>query len=1695
LETETLLRSIREASHPKKSPKKSQNGKLFARRKKKTKSKKKKVQVSASEPDLRAAVRGATEEEEEPNFGKSQPLSAVDRARKREAAMRDMSFEAEEKRVRQGVDQFMPSTKVDERLLEQERRAMQEELSRLASLEQAQDDEAARTMDNRVERERRTNFVKEDIAVNQIQRMYRGHIGRRKFDVTSKVEEASHGWTEVRDEEAGERWFYNSITGESQWEPPAELISQAELMPKPPKHTPNGASILDAGEEFFNETASQASRPSSSASLPPLESTNERNELLDSLMSTQDSFSTSDQRPQSTGGMPRNLPPLATAPRVPGPEAGSDRSYTGEEEEEEDDVESEGEDEMGDMMGNTTPRLFLADGTKNMSFRATVQSALNVSKYDSVSTLLAAGPTLSGSSSFKATDKQTGGARMVAVMANAGKGKGKKTKRAKGFSSMNSSETGPPPIHEVADPGYTLDGNDTSKIADDAEELVRLEPDMLGKLVKPTREVCFLCWSASRNAKCGMHHKYAGHIIKAEDSALVCGNWELDSMRRKYRAEEIQEIFMKQSQSLKWNKTRKCFQKVTELKHPIYKAIDAQIGRENERLWRKVHVRRWLRSFIDKLRVGKVPGTESSATPKLLRLKNTLSNYKWVQRYTNQVRDGRPRPPITERMETREVKYCVCIDPDPPHNMLIHGGGEGRAAAPRFTKPLELYRPRPYPLPAPRSIPMPEPSYEEELPLPIPNVYMDEREKHSWLERMCARTAVAGMNCALIQVEACTPPRNYDKLKRTKYPPPITIKFANFSRKPNPPQNMSVGGLCAELTITQLVSTYVPPQFGGFTVTDRRSFAPTANRELIFKSLQCPDIMAKYVKRPLEHILNVRRAPTITCSTSAKPETIAKHPHLAEEEEEGAIDEEGHLVHGNDVLELFCRHYHGQNRPEQTGEDKSNGFRTTMSVEGLASDAETMALTFTPTVDVATPNMPSANRSENTHADRFYPFCEPTNRDNTTLDFFHLLLGGKSSRNQGQIFTVLGWQDPGLFGMKCDLEGPLGAYNCIVYRSWAFHQDSLVEEFLTDDGVPYWYDRKTGETFWERPLLDQEEVRGTDGGVDGTVVDGEGESATLGMGVAEAPYTQKDMRKYMLKKLEDQDDIDLRYKALALYEQDNPRPGADMLGGGDGQNQGGYEDTHQSRAGTLVRVREDGMGGRRVGTTGEVLGVSGPTTIPGEQLGVSTTAGAADGKGYGTHPGRSVMYAADKPGDDTVCGGGGGGGCWGSGGGRGGGSGGGGGGGGGGRPGGPGVRGAGGENLPANTQELVTSITAALGGVLEQMGGNVSGQELLQLGLGLGMGLGMKHPSALSPTKAAKAKMLPGGGGAGKADGVSRLPDIGTLYHGMKAPPSLEELEQAEEEARLEAEASGKKVEEKVKPSATPDEEDLDVDFTTHQPAGLGKSFVDKPPEGEPSTQHLVPGTDGHLRNCKAIIPEGFIQSITATHTASQSVDYLPYFPNLNEAQSVGCVKPRQAVEDWLAIGFDPWSAGKEPLTTQFIEDLAAEIGKENDEDGGDGGDGGGGGSGVAGGNRNKPELKFADLSGLDELKDRQTQENKDEQDLERLETWCRHGKYKEIEDQLDDPNWTLPIDAKDIHGNTLLLIAAQNGNKRIAKLSMRRGAEINQQNVSTYNTNYTALVITSNFSNTHFPMPPASSISFSAGRSERAALLLCLRL
>ncbi len=40
-----------------------------------------------------------------------------------------------------------------------------------------------------------------------------------------------------------------------------------------------------------------------------------------------------------------------------------------------------------------------------------------------------------------------------------------------------------------------------------------------------------------------------------------------------------------------------------------------------------------------------------------------------------------------------------------------------------------------------------------------------------------------------------------------------------------------------------------------------------------------------------------------------------------------------------------------------------------------------------------------------------------------------------------------------------------------------------------------------------------------------------------------------------------------------------------------------------------------------------------------------------------------------------------------------------------------------------------------------------------------------------------------------------------------------------------------------------------------------------------------------------------------------------------------------------------------------------------------------------------------------------------------------------------------MPVDARDAHGNTLLIVAAQNNGKRVVKLCLRHGADISATN------------------------------------------------
>lgn len=145
----------------------------------------------------------------------------------------------------------------------------------------------------------------------------------------------------------------------------------------------------------------------------------------------------------------------------------------------------------------------------------------------------------------------------------------------------------------------------------------------------------------------------------------------------------------------------------------------------------------------------------------------------------------------------------------------------------------------------------------------------------------------------------------------------------------------------------------------------------------------------------------------------------------------------------------------------------------------------------------------------------------------------------------------------------------------------------------------------------------------------------------------------------------------------------------------------------------------------------------------------------------------------------------------------------------------------------------------------------------------------------------------------------------------------------------------------------------------------------------------------------------------------------------------MGVIKPPKAADEWLTIGYDPWSSfTKGQFGTQFVEKLTF----ENEEEPSD--------HMLAG-------VNFIDREGHAERKQMVTEASKNLQDLETLTSMCRHGKYEEIATMLEHPDWTLPIDEKDSTGNTLLSIACQNNMKRIVKLCLRKGADINTQNIN----------------------------------------------
>ena len=332
-------------------------------------------------------------------------------------------------------------------------------------------------------------------------------------------------------------------------------------------------------------------------------------------------------------------------------------------------------------------------------------------------------------------------------------------------------------------------------------------------------------------------------------------------------------------------------------------------------------------------------------------------------------------------------------------------------------------------------------------------------------------------------------------------------------------------------------------------------------------------------------------------------------------------------------------------------------------------------------------------------------------------------------------------------------------------------------------------------------------------------------------------------------------------------------------------------------------------------------------------------------------------------------------------------------------------------NQPSS--RLVSSITHALGGMLKDISNN--DEDILKLGVGLGMSLsrqGILRFDDESVLDSGEDEMVV----SQYSDHCSTTSDskyVGTdgQKEGYSSSTINEYLSPVKNDGSL------RKTFDNFN-SNHPNDTPVPKQYVTH-----ALNNVDHHSTNHHEDRNLVHSS---LENFTDPLIAGFLDSINLRRVGKQHVHYIESMPNLPQCQPVGRVKPRSAGKDWVAIGFDPWSAGKDLLNVEFVPFLLQE------EDAHD----------PIAPSVPKDAVCFVNAEQTYEVRLMKTR-------FEQLCSCVRHGEYPNFEQMMEEFEGELPIDFTDDVGNTLLMVACQNGSKRMVKLCLRKGSDLNKQNTN----------------------------------------------
>ena len=486
--------------------------------------------------------------------------------RRQEAPLKDLSFEQEAGRVNSERDDFVPRSGLTTVDLNNEKR-------RIDRYDETEEYRRQTKQQQQAEKVKRVRREAHRLAATAIQRRYRGFQGRRE------VSELRH-------------------------EPdPHELLLPTIAKPGTPMRRPRS----EGGRAMENAArAGLLSRGSDAGSLPPMSARSEPGMRYSGNSGPpSNQFRERPPSQRSMGGM-SDVSTLASV-------RGGKKEIP---------VELE-------LEQATKGCLFLPDGSATTLLRDTVRNALRVTRWDSVSTLLAHQSlpdpvrremkTKDAGYSMKPTSR-LGQGPQAQMMVGKAKKKNKKSRSGRGGGgSADDGIKGPPLLRNVAHGGY--DANTLGEKASRATGARRLAGDEVGDSAdmeglgeqitsglknKAGQMICFNCWSSGKGRTCSMHtDKYSKTKVRSgAESELVCSNWDLDSLSRVYRSEDLQELFAKKNSSLRWNNARGKFSTVVEAKHPVYRSLQSVMELCDRKYLLKRRMWNWLQSFIEQIRIG-----------------------------------------------------------------------------------------------------------------------------------------------------------------------------------------------------------------------------------------------------------------------------------------------------------------------------------------------------------------------------------------------------------------------------------------------------------------------------------------------------------------------------------------------------------------------------------------------------------------------------------------------------------------------------------------------------------------------------------------------------------------------------------------------------------------------------------------------------------------------------------------------------------------------------------------------------------------------------------------------------------------------------------------------------------------------------------------------------------------------------------